>query len=250
MIQILETGLKWQFWILYTEKVQTVKFQGIPSQRRRLADDAYDQIVAAIARRDVGPEDVLIQEKLADEMRISRTPVREALMRLAQEGVLEVSRRGSFRLYRLEGRDIEELYQARTAVEGQCAGILAERRDPFDIVALREVVVREEAANDAGPQGYFEAHRHIHRAFVERAGNRFLLDMFDTIWAKGMAFHLFSAKEVDQEDGGLTGHMALVEAIADGDGPAALLAMSDHIAQSCAAQVAAADRPGGPGQNI
>ena len=64
--------------------------KSIQPARRRLADEVYDQLVSAIMRREIGPDDWLVQEKLAAEMQISRTPVREALMRLEQEGVLEV----------------------------------------------------------------------------------------------------------------------------------------------------------------
>ena len=75
----------------------------------RLADEVYDQLVAAIVRRDIGPEDRLVQEKLAAEMQISRTPVREALMRLEQEAVLTVSNRGSFKLYQMDDQEIRKL---------------------------------------------------------------------------------------------------------------------------------------------
>ena len=92
--------------------------KSIQHARRRLADEVYDQLVAAIMRRDIGPEDRLVQEKLAAEMQISRTPVREALMRLEQEGVLTVSNRGSLKLYQMDDQEIRELYQSRAAVEG------------------------------------------------------------------------------------------------------------------------------------
>ena len=80
----------------------------------------------------------MVQEKLANEMQISRTPVREALMRLEQEGVLEVSSRGSFKLYKMNEDEVKELYQSRAAVEGQCA-FLAHHSDE-DVVFLRETM--------------------------------------------------------------------------------------------------------------
>ena len=54
--------------------------KSIQPTRRRLADQVYDQIIDAIIQQDIGPDDRLIQEKLAMELQISRTPVREALM--------------------------------------------------------------------------------------------------------------------------------------------------------------------------
>lgn len=206
-----------------------MRFQSIQTQRRRLADEVYDQLIAAIMSGEIGPEDRLVQEKLAADMQISRTPVREALMRLEQEGVLEVSKRGSFRLYQMDDQEVRELYQSRAAVEGQCARILTVRGDAGDIDALRQVVTREETITDPSVRAYFEANRNIHRAFVERAENRFLLEMFDMIWGKAMAFHLFAT--IDNIDLGhsLGAHMELVDVIASGDKTEALEVFTRHI---------------------
>lgn len=206
-----------------------MRFQSIQPQRRRLADEVYEQLVAAIMAREIGPEDSLVQEKLAAEMQISRTPVREALMRLEQEGVLEVSKRGSFRLYQMDDQEVKELYQSRAAVEGQCARILAVRGNAEDIRFLRATVTREEAMTEHTARAYFEANRNIHRAFVERADNRFLLEMFDMIWGKAMAFHLFATIENVDLDQSLGAHMDLVDVIESGDKTAALELFTSHI---------------------
>lgn len=201
----------------------------IQPARRRLADEVYDQLISAIMRREIGPDDWLVQEKLAAELQISRTPVREALMRLEQEGVLEVSNRGSFRLYQMDDQEVKELYQSRAAVEGQCARILAVRQNPEDIAVLRDTVRREENVEDQTTRAYFDANRNIHRAFVERAGNRFLLEMFDMIWGKAMAFQLFAAIENVDLNQSLGDHMSLVDVIASGDRGEALEAFTRHI---------------------
>lgn len=203
--------------------------KSIQPARRRLADEVYDQLVTAIMRREIGPEDSLVQEKLAAEMQISRTPVREALMRLEQEGVLEVSNRGSFRLHRMDDDEVRELYQSRAAVEGQCARILTVRGDKADVTHLRDMVHREEDLAEQSAAAYFDANRNIHRAFVARAGNRFLLEMFDMVWGKAMAFHLFATIENVDLAQSLGDHMRLVDAIASGDKSEALEAFIDHI---------------------
>ena len=55
---------------------------GIQPARRRLADEVYEQLMYAIMNREIGPDNRLVQARLAAELSISRTPVREALMRL------------------------------------------------------------------------------------------------------------------------------------------------------------------------
>ena len=213
--------------------------KSIQPARRRLADEVYDQLMNAIRKREIGPEDRLVQEKLAAELQISRTPVREALMRLEQDGVLEVSNRGSFRLYQMTDAEVRELYQARAAVEGQAARILTEAHDPKVIATLREIVRREEDIAEPDARAYFEANRTIHRSFVELARNRFLLEMFDMIWGKAMAFHLFAAIEKVDLSKSLGDHMSLVDAIERGDKGATLELFIAHIQNGFELQIEA-----------
>ena len=212
--------------------------KSIQPARRRLADEVYQQLIDAIVARDIMPGDQLVQEKLAAELQISRTPVREALMRLEREGVLEVSNRGSFSLYLMNEAEVKELYQARAAVEGQTARILAARHTPEMIEELREYVKNEEELPSESVQAYFEANRNIHRKFVSMAGNRFLLEMFDTIWGKAMAFQLFATIENVDLSKSLGAHMALVDVIATGDRTATLEAFTQHIQDGFELQIA------------
>lgn len=204
-------------------------FKSIQPPRRRLANEVYDQLVQAIMSREIGPEDRLVQEKLAAELQISRTPVREALMRLEQEGVLTVSNRGTFRLYEMNDHEVKELYQARAAVEGQAVRILAERKNSDDIDQLRETVTKSENISSSDARAYFEANRTIHRRFVELTNNRFLLEMFDMLWGRAMAFYMFTAIENVDLNKSFGDHMRLVDVVETGNKVAALEAVIDHI---------------------
>lgn len=203
--------------------------RSITPQRRRLADEVYDQLVLAIMARDIGPDDRLVQEKLAAELEISRTPVREALLRLEKEGVLHQANSGGFRLANISEEETRELYQARAAIEGQAARILAVRCDPAELDELRRVITVNETMKNPSTQDYFIANRTIHRAFMVAAGNRFLLEMFDMIWGRAMAFHLFAAIENTDIASSLGNHMELVDVLATGDKGAALEALTEHI---------------------
>ena len=213
--------------------------KSIKSDRRRLADEVYHQLMEAILGGDIGPDDRLVQERLAAEMEISRTPVREALLRLEQDGVLVTSPRGGFMLYRMQEGEIRELYQARAAVESQAARILASQNDGFKNSELRATIEREENIANPSVRAYFDANRNIHRRFVELVGNRYLLEMFDNIWNRGTAFQLFAAIEKVDLSKSLGDHMALVDAIETGDKGAALEAFIDHIQDGFDLQMAA-----------
>lgn len=204
-------------------------FKNIQPVRRRLADEVYDQLVSAIMNLDIGQQDRLVQEKLATDLGISRTPVREALMRLEQEGVLQKSAQGGYRLHQMSDQEVRELYQTRAAIEGQVARILAEKNDPSDLAKLRETIKREENISSASIRDYFEANRNIHRHFVELANNRYLLEMFDMTWGKAMAFQLFAQIENVDLSKSLGDHMALVDVIETGDKVEALEVFIQHI---------------------
>ena len=184
-------------------------------------------------------DDQLVQEKLAAELEISRTPVREALLRLEQEGVLVTSPRGGFMLRRVSEAEAKEIYEARAAIEGQAARILAIRNDAADHARLRQVIEREEDLTSHTVQAYFAANRAIHRALVELAGNRQLLEMFDNIWNRAVAFHLFAAIEEIDLAASLGAHMTLAEAVETGDWRIAMPAVFDHIDDGFALQARA-----------
>lgn len=205
--------------------------RSITTQRPRLADEVYDQLVAAIMAREIGPDDRLVQEKLAAQLDISRTPVREALLRLEKEGVLHLANSGGFRLTKISEEETRELYQARAAIEGQAARILAVRNDSEELDNLRKLIRDTEAMTNPTTSDYFMANRTIHRSFMEAAGNRFLLEMFDMIWGRAMAFHLFAAIENADIAKSLGHHIDLVEALATGDKTQALEEFTAHIKQ-------------------
>lgn len=201
----------------------------IRTERPRLADQVYEQLLEAIMTNEIGVEDRLVQEKLAAEMQISRTPVREALLRLEQDGVLQASPRGGFMIYRMSEGEVKELYQARAAIEGQAARILASHNDAQKNAMLRQTIIREENIQSPTARAYFDANRKIHRRFMELIDNRYLLDMFDNIWNRAIAFQLFAAIENVDLSKSLGDHEALVDAIETGDKGHALEVFVDHI---------------------
>ena len=100
-------------------------FTRLDRKRTRLADDVYEQILSAILSGEIVPGERLIQETIASQIDVSRTPVREAFLRLEREGVLEAAGRGGFQIREITEKEIQDLYLAREAVEGFAAKLLA-----------------------------------------------------------------------------------------------------------------------------
>ncbi len=214
-------------------------FRSLSKPRERLADQVYDQIMDAIRQGEITPDDRIVQEKLAEEFQISRTPVREALFRMEQEGIVVVEGRGGFRIRSLGPEEIAELYAARCAIEGHAARILAARNDPELNDRLRSFIVNAEDLKNETVVGYFYANRSVHRAIVEATENRFLLEFFDNLWNRGASFTLFATIEAVDLSKSLGDHLGLVDAIATGDETRASERMIAHINDGQALQIEA-----------
>ncbi|MCA8867824.1 MAG: GntR family transcriptional regulator [Rhodobacteraceae bacterium] len=204
-------------------------FKSLSQPRQRLADQVYAQIMQAIRDGSITSDQPIVQEKLADQFEISRTPVREALFRMEQEGILTVTGRGSFRIRQLDMKEVSEMYGARCAIEGYAARLLAETNDAATNQRLRQAITDAEDLSDNTVEAYFQANMAVHRAFVKEANNRFLLELFDNIWNRGSSFTMFASIKSGELVKSLGDHMALVDAIETGDGSTAAETMISHI---------------------
>lgn len=214
-------------------------FKKIITPRIRLADEVYKQIIDAIHLGKIDPQKRIIQEKLAAELEISRTPVREALMRLEQEGILEISGRGGFAIRHIKPKEVFEIYQARAAIEGYAIHLLTEKGNQQYFAQIAAIITLEENRNLNNASDYYDANKNIHRAFIVRTSNQYLLEMFDQMWSRGFSFHLFAAISKNEMVKSLGSHMMLCDVMRNGDALAAESAMRSHIQDGLEMQLAA-----------
>lgn len=205
-------------------------FERLERTAVRLADFVYQQIFDAVLSGRIAPGERLVQEVLAEQMDVSRTPVREALLRLEAEGILESSDRGGFTVRSLDVGEIRGTYELRAAVEGFAARLAAERGRPEAIVGIERAVAAADVRPGSIDEG-FELNRLVHRAIVEAADNPAFLDTFDSVWGRSQSFRMF-AKLHETELRFLDAdpdHHAVLDAIVARDGDRAQKALTDHI---------------------
>ncbi len=213
--------------------------QRIDRDRNRLASDVYDRLVGALLQGTLAPGDRLVQDKLAEQLDVSRSPVRDALQRLHAEGIVEPTGRRGFTVRQLTSSDIFCNYEGRLAIEGYSAGRLAELGEP----AVQDVWAALEEAK-THPLGdamqSFEANRRLHRAIVEAIGNHVLLSWFDQSWGLAMSSRVYREYyQAQHNDRFIEDHHALIQAISEGSEATARQAMIDHIKQGMALTPAA-----------
>jgi DNA-binding GntR family transcriptional regulator len=201
----------------------------IRPQKQRLADLVYEQILQALQSGDIKPDERLHQERLAETLQVSRTPVREALLRLENERILKTSGHGGFEVHKATPSDVRDIYQTREAIEGYCAGFLAENATTEVLESIRNVIRAEESSDHANARAYYDANQRIHRSFVSATNNAYLLAMFEGIWNRSFSIIVFHTMTDQNLKASNAGHQELLDVIEARDPVAARNAMRVHI---------------------
>jgi DNA-binding GntR family transcriptional regulator len=206
-----------------------MKFKKVASIQPRLADGVYEQILSAIVNGEIEPGERLIQEQIAEAINVSRTPVREALLRLEQEGILiQVGRKG-FSIREMSEQSVREIYGAREAIEGYAAWAIATERSANKLAKIRLSIDAEKNAGKGTMEEDFSINRNIHRTIAEQTGNLYLLEMFDKLWFRGLSLWMFAATRRGELEPDPTSHMKLYEILADGSAEEAYSGMIMHV---------------------
>lgn len=205
------------------------RMKPIGRRNMSLADVAYQRISENLLSGRLQPGARLVMDQLADELDISRTPVRDALARLELEGMVEPTGRRGFVVHIPTPRETLHIYEAREAVEGFASRRVAEL-GPKAIAEVRTAIRSTADVDMADAQDVYEANMKIHRAVVAAAGNAALLEMFDMTWQRARALAAFAhyLTRRDTEETIECAHLPLVDAFEEGS-DAAFAAMRDHI---------------------
>lgn len=117
-----------------------------------LADSVYQTLRAAIREGAVGEAEPLREGRLAARLAVSRTPVREALQRLTREGLIGHANGKGVAVPALDGRDLEEVYEIRLALEPAAAALAARGASDGELAALAAVLELAETAREGDPR--------------------------------------------------------------------------------------------------
>jgi DNA-binding GntR family transcriptional regulator len=152
-----------------------------PLQIASVADRAYLSLRERILAGDLPPDARLHQEDLSRELGVSRTPVREALGRLAAEGLVELLPNRGARVAEVGLADMEAAYQARLIVEPPAAALAAQHAGAEDVAAMREAIAAHRA-HVGEVTAAFTANRAFHLALIAASGNLHLTRFAESLW--------------------------------------------------------------------
>jgi DNA-binding GntR family transcriptional regulator len=164
-----------------------------------------------------------LEQEFADELGLSRTPVREALLKLAAEGLVEVMPRHGARVLPVSPADMREIYEMLTALEPMAAELLARKRLPLaDLKPLIEASRDMAASLKADDlERWAAADERYHRHLIALAGNRLLAEAVQRLWDRAHRARMVTLRLRPHPVHSTAEHLAIVEAIRAGDAPLA-----------------------------
>jgi DNA-binding GntR family transcriptional regulator len=144
----------------------------VPS--RQSAEYVYHRVRDAILDAELKPGETMSQVVLADELGVSRTPLREALRMLQGEGLVEARPNRRVRVAPVSVRDLEELYAVRVALEAQAVRLAVPRMTPEHIARLEgSIAEMAHYTEEHDMRRWLIPHAEYHRRLTELAGERF-----------------------------------------------------------------------------
>jgi DNA-binding GntR family transcriptional regulator len=157
----------------------------IESDAKSLTEQAYDALRVAIVTGELAPGELHSVQSLASTMKISRTPVREALLRLVDHGMVKFERNRGARILQATLHDIEEMFSLRLLLEVPAAYRAAEKATSSDIQSMRDALdeMRKVAsARVSTPKEHLEPDARFHKAIALASGNKRLANILETLF--------------------------------------------------------------------
>lgn len=200
-------------------------------RRASLRDQVLSAIRNALVTGQLVPGVVYSAAALAADLGVSNSPVREAMLALVDEGLMEVVPNRGYRPVTLSAADTAEIIQLRELLEVPAVGLAAEN-DLGDVLAALEdlVEVIEETAAAGDIAGNLDADRQFHLMLVGACGNRRLTSLVAGLRDQARLYNLRHLAETGQLRASAAEHRPLLVAVASGDRAAAERLMRTHLA--------------------
>jgi DNA-binding GntR family transcriptional regulator len=192
-----------------------------PARAPRSTETIYARLKQQILDNRYPPGAQILESEIAAELNASRTPVREAFVRLQQDGLLEIVPRHGVRISALSPDDMREIYEVLMSLEPTAVEILAARRpDRAELAGLIEACDAMEAALKGEPdlQAWAAADESFHLNLARLCGNKRLAAMIMQVWDQAHRARMFTLSLRPLPVKSTAEHRAVVEAILAGNG--------------------------------
>ncbi len=192
------------------------------------SDAVYEELFDDIRQQRLLPNTVLQEEELAERFKVSRTPVREAVRRLIQDGLL-VRKGSSTSVRQLTVEEVGNIYPIIAAMEGLAARLAAERVTEEELAALDAMHQQMIAQARSSPSAFIETNQIFHDAIIAAARNAPLAQEIERFRMITNSFRQVVLGMPQRQDQSVAEHDGILSALRARDGAAAEVAMRQHV---------------------
>lgn len=207
-----------------------LKARTLISVQERLRDQVAHALRAALISGELRPGVVYSAPALAADFGVSATPVREAMLDLAREGLVEAVRNKGFRVTELTERDLDDFTEIRALIEVPTVGRVTRTATPEQLEALRpqaQAIVTAARKHDL--IGYLEADRQFHLDLLALAGNARLVETVGDLRKRSRLYGLTRLDQRGELVSSAEEHLELLDLMISGDAEAAEACMTRHL---------------------
>ncbi|HVN22591.1 MAG TPA: GntR family transcriptional regulator [Syntrophorhabdales bacterium] len=182
---------------------------------------------------EIGPQERLIEAKIAKDIGTSRTPVREALHTLEMEGLLESIPRVGYKVNTVSDQEVEEICEIRTVIETLAVRWAMEKAHARLVKELKKnIATAEQRVMQGEVKAYVDLDAQFHEIIAGLSGSRRLLELAQTLRRHMVRYRIQSIYAPDNVIRGINGHKEILAAIVTGDVETAAKAIRNHLEQS------------------
>lgn len=196
----------------------------------KISERLCEKIEEEIATGKLSPGSALDEATLIEQHGVSRTPVREALIQLAAQGLIEIRPRRGAVVSSIGPSRLIEMFEVMGELEALCGRLAARRMkdsERADLVAAHEACEKARAAQDSDT--YFYCNERFHAAIYIGSHNQFLSEQALSLHRRLRPYRRLQLRVRNRMGASFKEHEAIVQAILAGDADATALALRDHV---------------------
>jgi len=188
-----------------------------------ISEQVYAELSQQIISQRLKPGQRLREEQLASQFGISRTPLRDAISRLAQNGLVDIEPRKGASVKQFNIDDVVEVYDIRTVLEGLAARLAAPELNLNELKKLKALFSKKD------PRSLIKADTGLHDLIINSCGNKKLMEILNNIHGLVQAFRVAGYKSRQRSATATVDHKQILKALMERDGAAAENLMRGHI---------------------
>lgn len=211
-----------------------------------VSDQIYKMLRQKILDQELKGDDRLVENSLAEEFSISRTPIREALRRLEQDGLIERVPQGGLRVTKITEEDIREIYGIRSVLSGYAAEMAADRinRETIDHLKrinhkARMVLEDETLSNEEQIKQLFELNTYFHDTLYETANSKRLTNFLISLQELVLRYRILCLQDIAIRAEACGEHEQIVHLLEAGEKKKLASLMRKHVLEGCDAAIRA-----------